>query len=341
MKMRGILKMKNDPFKDDSIVNYLLGDLPEQDQCEIEDRAFQDPQYLQQILTVENDLIDEYVRGELSVSSRQKFEERFLASAERQKKVAFAKALVGVLPEIAVIEKPARQPLDNRQPGFWEALTAFFLGLRPAAHFALAAAAFLFFAGSFWTVSETLRLRRQVAQLATDRQTHKQERQTLEEQLTDERARNQDLASRIEAEQKQREQNEALIHELERQNEAAENKPIQPSVASLVLFPGNIRAGSKRANLVVPPTAHLVRLQLGLEPGDEYQHYRVELHTQDGSAVWSRNDLSARPARGGPTIVVTLPAKVFNTGQYELAIKGINNGKSDDIAFYTFDVQKR
>ena len=46
------------------ISRYLLGELPEEQQVEIEDRAFSDKDYLATITTVENDLIDEYVRGE-------------------------------------------------------------------------------------------------------------------------------------------------------------------------------------------------------------------------------------------------------------------------------------
>src|ERR1044071_10348200 len=100
--------MKHDPINDELIVGYLLGDLPEEKLSEIEDRAFQDGQYLQCIIAAESDLIDEYVRGELSDSARRQFESRFLASAERRRKVEFARALASVMPEFAVIEKSIR-----------------------------------------------------------------------------------------------------------------------------------------------------------------------------------------------------------------------------------------
>src|ERR1051325_6273806 len=87
------------------IARYLLGELPEEQQVEIEDRAFSDKDYLASITAVENDLIDEYVRGELSGADRQRFETRFLASAERRKRVEFAKALRTVVSESAVPEK--------------------------------------------------------------------------------------------------------------------------------------------------------------------------------------------------------------------------------------------
>src|ERR1051325_3604602 len=96
------------------IARYLLGDLPEEQQVEIEERAFADKDYLALVTAVENDLIDEYVRRELSETERRKFESRFLASAERRKRVEFAKALArGPVaapgPERVVISHPAKR----------------------------------------------------------------------------------------------------------------------------------------------------------------------------------------------------------------------------------------
>ena len=92
--------MKHAAFNEETITRYLLGDLPETKQVEIEDRAFQDKECLASIEAVENDLIDEYARGELSGSARRQFERRFLASDERRQKVEFAKALANVLSDI-------------------------------------------------------------------------------------------------------------------------------------------------------------------------------------------------------------------------------------------------
>jgi hypothetical protein len=81
------------------IVQYLLGDLPEETLSEIEDRAFQDQQVLQHILAVESELIDQYVRGELPDFAQSQFESRFLASDERRRKIEFAKALMRITPK--------------------------------------------------------------------------------------------------------------------------------------------------------------------------------------------------------------------------------------------------
>src|SRR5215217_9468494 len=98
------------------ISRYLLGELPEEQQVQIEDRAFSDKDYLATITTVENDLIDEYVRGELSAADRQRFESRFLASAERRKRVEFAKALRSVA---SAVPGPERKVVQQARKWSW------------------------------------------------------------------------------------------------------------------------------------------------------------------------------------------------------------------------------
>ena len=137
--------MATDINNETLIARYLLGELPEDQQVEIEDRAFADKDYLAGITAVENDLIDEYVRGELSAADRQRFEARFLRSAERRKRVEFATALRTVVYESPVPEKKLIQEV----PGWsWrDSLYAFLNGLNPAARLAFVAATILLIVG--------------------------------------------------------------------------------------------------------------------------------------------------------------------------------------------------
>ena len=68
--------MSAEPYSEEIIARYLLGDLPEGQQTEIEDRAFTDEGLMQDILAVESDMIDEYVRHELGDSQRRQFAQR-------------------------------------------------------------------------------------------------------------------------------------------------------------------------------------------------------------------------------------------------------------------------
>src|SRR5215475_14735771 len=92
-------RFRDDPAHIALLNRYLLGDLIEEQQVEIEERAFRDPGYMRLIEEVEVDLIDEYVRGGLTDRERRQFEARFFESAERRRKVEFAKSLAAVRPE--------------------------------------------------------------------------------------------------------------------------------------------------------------------------------------------------------------------------------------------------
>jgi TolA-binding protein len=221
-------------------------------------------------------------------------------------------------------------------------LAAFLRGISPVARLSLATAALLIVIGGSWLVTETLRLRAQVAQLHAERQSREQQERALEEQLAQQRQRSEDLAGGLQSEQQQRQRSEELIRELERQREESTAKPTGPSVVSFALLPGLARAGGTRPKLVLPQSSRLVRLQIGIEPGDEYKSFRVELYTQAAQQVWSQDNLSARAVRGGRAVVINLPAKLLGAGQYELALKGITSeGKNEALGYYYFDVLKK
>ena len=60
--------MATDLMSEKLINRYLLGELPEEQQVEIEDRAFSDQEFMAIITAAENDLIDEYVREQMSAA---------------------------------------------------------------------------------------------------------------------------------------------------------------------------------------------------------------------------------------------------------------------------------
>ena len=317
------------------ISRYLLGELPEEQQVEIEDRAFSDKDYLATITTVENDLIDEYVRGELSAPDRQRFESRFLASAERRKRVEFAKALRTAFSES---KAPEKNVVPTATGWSWrESLYAFLNGLNPAARLAFAAAAILVVAGAALLFVETLRLRRQVTQL----QAEKQAGQDFQQALEAERKRNEELNARLDQEKQQREQTDESLRQLTETPEAKNPAP-PPVIASLTLLPGLSRGGGQKPTLDLSNDARLVRLQIGIDPEEQYKSFAVELLTLAGRQVWNRENLAARTRRGSRAVGLTLPATVLKSGEYELRLRGLTEGGgSEDVGFYYFNVRKK
>jgi hypothetical protein len=74
------------------IERYLLGELSPDEQAELETRYFGDAELLDRIDAAEDDLIDDYVRRELSPAQRLRFESHFL-NEQRRERVRMAEAL--------------------------------------------------------------------------------------------------------------------------------------------------------------------------------------------------------------------------------------------------------
>jgi hypothetical protein len=334
--------MKDDTFSEALLVRYLLGDLPEEEQLEIEERAFRDQQALRNIQAVESELIDEYVRGGLSGRERQQFEGRFFVSAERRRKVEFARAFAHVAPEFAVIEKDSRMASAPAPVSWPRIIEAFLHKLSPAAQYALAAAALLVVIGGSWLIAEGLRLRAQLAELRAEQQSYERQQQALQQQIADERARREDISTQLQREREQRERSQQLAGELQRRLEESAAQSSPSAVVSLALWPGISRGGGTRAKLVIPQAAQRVRVRIGVEPEDKYQSFRVEFRAPGGQPVWTQENLSVRRIRGGRAVILNLPASLLRAGEYELALKGVTGeGTTEDVGYYYIDVLKR
>ena len=334
--------MAAEPYSEEFIARYLLGDLPEEQQTEIEDRAFRDEGFLLDILAVESDLIDEYVRHELRDPQSRQFETHFLASAERRRKLEFARALSTVFAEAEATENEPRSAV-LRTPTTWrDSFAAFVRVLSPAAKFAMAAAVLLVVFGGSWLVLQTRRSRSELERIRAEQQAGHNDQQALEQQIASERSRSNDLAAQLQHEKEARQQTEALVQELERARNERTTQPTQPTIISLALLPGISRGGGVRPRLVLPQSARLVHLQVGIDPEDQYKGFSVELRAQGGRQIWSRNNLSARTTRSGRALSLDLPARSLSAGQYELALKGMNDqGALENVGYYYFDVVKK
>lgn len=304
--------------KDELLVQYLLGELNEEEQEGIEQRYIGDPEFYEQLLAVEDDLIDAYALGELSQSRRTGFEEHFLCSPERQARVGFAKAWMAYVSRQSKAARPAPEP-THRRP--------FFSILRfeswPVA-IRVTAAMLVVLAGA-WLIRETLRLRNRVQQTEL-------QRVELERQIAEERSRSQELSTQLEREREDRDRQTTTQRTTE--------KPL-PGIISLILAPGLVRGAGDAKRLVITPETRQVRLQVSFGQGD-YESYRVVIRTVEGQSIWSKSGLSAQSKGPGRIIVVQVPASVFATDDYILILSGLNGvGPAEPLSEYSFGVSKK
>jgi anti-sigma-K factor RskA len=85
---------------------FLLGYLPEGERQIIEERLISDPDYLQLLLQVENDLMEDYIAGQLSEDKRKRFDNYVLTNQRQVEQLNLTRALG----EFAAVDAAAHSP---------------------------------------------------------------------------------------------------------------------------------------------------------------------------------------------------------------------------------------
>src|SRR5688572_2230465 len=86
--------MSTTPGIDAVLRSYLLGTIAPEVRDEIERRLFSDdPIFWEHMCLTEDELIDDYVNGDLDSEETRHFERCFLTTEERREKLAFSRAL--------------------------------------------------------------------------------------------------------------------------------------------------------------------------------------------------------------------------------------------------------
>jgi hypothetical protein len=114
--------------------------------------------------------------------------------------------------------------------------------------------------------------------------------------------------------------------------------PQLPAIASVVLTPvaRNIEQ-SQRVRL--PAGVLAVKIQLKLQ-ADHHKSYKATLLGAGDAAKWSGRGLKTQPTPSGRTIVLKLPATLFENGEYTLLLSP-DMVAAKPIAEYTFIIQKK
>jgi anti-sigma factor RsiW len=97
------------------IIAYLLGELPEHEQEELEARYFGDDALFALVLAIEDELLDRYARGEVRLAEGARFERHFLNSAARRKRLRVAKAWLRLVSTLAA-------DVHRQRLSWWEEL---------------------------------------------------------------------------------------------------------------------------------------------------------------------------------------------------------------------------
>lgn len=308
--------MAKDRPNDDVMMGYILGELSDDEQVRLEELYFVDDRTFEQLAALEDELIDAYVRGELSAQQRKLFELHFLNSRERRRKLAFAESFIQYLSELPGTTSAAeRKTWGNRVAGW--------LGVqRSTVRWAFAAAGAVVLLIGAGLVRENWRLRTQLRQMQAEQTQLRQREEQLSRQLAQ-----RELPPTGSAPEKAPE-------------EAAWPEPHSLPVVAFTLTPGLVRGSAEQKTVIIPHGPHLVRLRIDVESNQAYESYRATLETVDGTKVWSKEELKA--TEGGRALVVDLPSSLLRNEDYILKLRGQQNRTVfADLGGYSFRVVKR
>lgn len=340
--------MKTETIEEKQAVSYLLGELKEAEQENLEERYFMDAAYSDFLEDVEADLIDGYIRGELSEEEKKLFEKNFLITERRHERVQTAQTLYDYQ---KAKEKKIVPIIKEEKTSLWDSIKAFFVMPNSAFGYGFAALALIFLLGGLWLFVQNRNLRNDVARLELERRSETQNidelrRKTkeLEEKANNERGKNDELNEELRQEKERLAQAETRKEKLEREieNLKRQNTGSQGSVASAIasfVLPPTVRDQAPK-EIAVPRNTKTVRLQLTLEEGNNYPSYKTELRNAFGNLLLT-NSIRGK-SQGTSLLNVNVPARLLAEGEYELTLKGISQqGQAEDIAFYNFIVKKR
>ncbi len=293
-----------------SLRRYLLGLSPESERDQLEDAVFSRDEILEQIDFAEDDLIESYLRGNLSEPEVSAFKTFFLKSPDRRRQLEISRAMRTIYSLRESEPAPSR---DREQRSIWH---RFMMPVRMPL-FPAAAVALLLLLG-VWMGSRLTVTTRSSEELAGLRD----QLSRTEQRLRREQARGEELA-----------------RETERLRMAATTKsqPAKTSpVFSFLLAPGNLRDGEPK-RLAIPPDADRLDVTLESDIPSDFRKFRVIIRrSSDGAELWSKSLERTAISRDGSSITVTLPSSILPKGDYLLTLSGAADGKYEVLNDYSF-----
>lgn len=317
-------------------MRYLLGTLSQDDESRIEEAFFADDARFEELEIAEAELIDAYLRSELSPAARERFEAKLRASPRLLERVRFAgllkdKAADSFSSQEEVSTEPAyqgSQPERKPKIKWWEGLLA-----QPAFRVAVAAGVFIILAGGIALLFGWRNLRSQSSRLASERAVLEQQRREREAESTNRQTNAQQLPTNRQPERDQ-------LAEDRKPKRETPDRPILGTVTSILLTPGSLRSGGGQPELALGADASTVQLKLALE-NNAYRSYGVTIKTADGDVVYRQNALQSRKSGSGPMLILSIPARRLSPGDYIVDVSGrTSSGQSESVNDYAFRVIK-
>lgn len=318
--------MKNSSDIEQLITQYLLGQTTSNEDEIIEGKYASDPNFLNRVEAVEDDLVDAYVRRQLSPEQNEQFERFFLASPDNRDKVQFARTLITeITPEVERLPAWQPQSLPLIAP-----IRAWLLRAHLSIQFASIAAltlSVITFGIGWWLLGHRTGERSDQTQQVTENQIQPLSSPKPNQPSVADRAGQMDSPNQ---------------RPTFSSRSTPPRKHKEPAViASFVLTPGLLRGTDEINTIQIPPRAGRIEFRVGTEAVESYDRYRVTLRRIGEREIW-RWLINNSSKRQFKFLQVQLPAHLLERGEYLLTVTGIRGAASSEVVGdYSFTVAKR
>lgn len=312
------------------IDSYLYGEMPETEREKLEDRFTRDDELFAQIAERENDLVDAYLRDQLSADQRKRFESSLDTHPARREKLSNAK----LLQEFIRSERPEAKTITiAERSGFFAKLAEMFSFKSPA--FQLASVGLILLLGllSIFLLRENRRLGSLETELAASRQREIE----LTAQADNAQDASAELTEDLVAERGRIQQLEAEISKL-RNDQTPETNVVKPTIATIMLSPVMIRDPR------VPPPVERVEIPSGVERISaililDDAPAGASVSVKLNGETLAKNVRVQTRANGEKRISVTIPASRVNATKNELTVYDAGDNKLGES--FLFSVSER
>ncbi len=285
---------------DQTIIRYLLNELSAEDQASFEEAYLRDGSLFEQVQALEEELIEDYVKEDLSDHDRHRFKFHYLASDQRRARIEGARQLF----QTCSLKSPAQTAADDHiDSKFFSFRSQFRLLTKQRLALGFGTAAALLLTLGSWLVIELQRLRGQLARVSDERATLERRAEESERRLVHER----------EQLTEERKRSIALRDKLEQ--ELAKSQASKSQIVFLALTSG-IRNINKPDRAVISARTSYIELWVELERQEAAnpRSYRAVVKTVEGDReIWSKEGIKLQRRKSARYVVLRVPADRFKT----------------------------
>ncbi|HET9711147.1 MAG TPA: hypothetical protein VFP64_04675 [Pyrinomonadaceae bacterium] len=301
-------------------MSYILGTLSDEEKARLEEGYFVDDAEFEEFEIAEEELIDRYVRGELSQQESDQLEKTFARSPRLIQRVQIARVLANRLAPEKVATAQTPQPRPARI-SWWQSLFGFSNASRAPA-MAVGFSVLLLLLGGVTLLMAYVSLREQSRQVAAQQAALEQRQRELDRQAAELKAQTDELARQVQ-----------LPSETPAPPQVTPTPQAAAPVVFLTLSAGVTRSVGGSKSVRLGPETSEVQLTLGLRD-TSYPSYRATVINADRGEVFSKSGLRPQAAR----LTLRVPTKQLPPGDYYVSVYG--GPANESVADYPFRVTK-